>query len=282
VKRLSKIYAVMLYAYPRKFRARFGAEMLLVFQDRCQAVLGANPRPVPLLRFFVATVKDWILSSAKERIASMAIIVLNKWQRRTARGLGVATVTGLALLFITSQVMQAFVISASSMEGSLWMGDHILVNKVAHGGEIGRDDLVVFRYPDNQRQIFVKRVIGLPGDRIRLVDKQVIRNGRRLVEPYARHSMPSVDAYRDNFPTAPAPGVITSPHGLDMLAHDLAGGEVTVPADSLFVLGDNRDNSLDSRYWGFVPKENVVGRPVLVYWRTPHMLKSAPAQEVEP
>lgn len=281
MRRLSKVYAFLLYAYPPEFRARFGAEMRQVFQDRCHRV-AASHQSAPLLRFLFATAKDWFLSSAKERIASMATIVLSKWQQRTARGLGVVALMGLAFLFITSQVMQAFVISAASMEGSLWVGDHILVNKVAHGGEIGRDDLVVFRYPDNAKQIFVKRVIGLPGDRIRLADKQVIRNGRRLVEPYALHSMPSMDLYRDNFPAVPRPGMITSPRGLDMLAHDVAGGEVTVPADSLFVLGDNRDNSLDSRYWGFVPKQNVVGRPVLVYWRTPHMLKSAPAQEVAP
>jgi signal peptidase I len=201
------------------------------------------------------------------------------WQRRTARGLSAAALTVLAFLLITSKVMQAYVISASSMEGSLWVGDHILVNKLAHGGEIERDDLLVFRYPDDERQTFVKRVIGLPGDHIRLIDKQVIRNGRRLVEPYAQHLTGSTDAYRDNFPAAPPTPVVTSRRGLDMLAHDVAGGEVTVPAGSLFVLGDNRENSLDSRYWGFVPIQNVVGRPLLVYW---HRLHSGRPEEVAP
>ena len=107
---------------------------------------------------------------------------------------------------------------------------------------VKRGDIVAFLYPKDTHQTFVKRVIGLPGDRIRMVDKQVIRNGRALVEPYTQHIDPGIDPSRDSFP------------------------ELTVPPDKLFVLGDNRDNSLDSRYWGFVPRENVVGKPLFVYW----------------
>jgi signal peptidase I len=272
---LCRVYAILLYAYPRDFRNRLGAEMRQALLERWRAV-AANPQPAPLIRFFFATARDWLLSSTKERIANMTLTI---WQRRAARGLGVAVFTVLAFLLITTRVMQAYVISASSMEGSLWIGDHILVNKLAHGGEVERDNLVVFRYPDDPRQTFVKRVIGVPGDHIRLVDKQVIRNGRRLVEPYVQHSKPSADAYRDNFPAAAPPPVETSARGLDMLSHDVTGGELTVPEGSLFVLGDNRDNSLDSRYWGFVPIGDVVGRPLLVYW---HMLRSAPPAEVAP
>lgn len=265
MKWVVKIYAILLYAYPREFRSRFGAEMQQIFRDRCEAAL-THPRPAPLLRFVCATLRDWLLSSIKERLANMATVMLNTWQRRTARGLAVAILVVLAYFLVTTEVMQAFLISAPSMEGSLWVGDRILVNKLVKGNEFGRDDLVVFHYPDNERQTFVKRVIGLPGDHIRLVDKQVIRNGRPLVEPYVEHSSPSTDAYRDNFPAVPPLPSLTSRRGLDMLAHDVAGGEVTVPEGSLFVLGDNRDNSLDSRYWGFVPLRDVVGKPVLVYW----------------
>jgi signal peptidase I len=257
--RTKEFYEILLRAYPREFRGRFGAEMRQTFGDRWRAV-ATNPGLAPRVRFFAATAADWLLSSTKERIASMAMILTN-WQRRTARGLGVAALMVLAYFFVTARVMQAFVISAPSMEGSLQVGDHILVNKLAHGGEVHRGDLITFRYPEDERQTFVKRVIGVPGDRIRLIDKQVIRNGQRLTEPYAQHLMATIDAYRDNFPDA-APSVAT-PRGLEMLHHDIANGEITVPPGAFFVLGDNRDNSLDSRYWGFVPARNVVGRVVL-------------------
>jgi signal peptidase I len=117
-------------------------------------------------------------------------------------------------------------------------------------------------------------VIGLPGDRIRLVDKQVIRNGRALVEPYTQHVDTSIEPYRDRFPTRA--DSLTTPRGLDMFEHHVRGGEVTVPPDALFVMGDNRDNSADSRYWGFVPREYVVGKPLFVYWSY-----DAPTAELE-
>jgi signal peptidase I len=107
-------------------------------------------------------------------------------------------------------------------------------------------------------------VIGLPGDRIRLIGKQVIRNGRRLVEPYAEHVTSSIDAYRDNFPAGDVSSA--SARGRDMLAHNVTGSEVVIPPDSFFVLGDNRAISFDSRYWGFVPRENAVGKPWIVFW----------------
>ncbi len=254
-----KAYAALLYAYPRDFRARFGAEMQQTFRDRWLAASRGGPGSI--VRLFAAAAADWFVSVAQERVVSMAI-VLSTWQRRSVRGLGVAALAVMAYFFITARVMQAFVISAPSMENGLHVGEHILVNKLAHGGEVNRGEFLTFRYPEDTRQIYVKRVIGLPGDRIRLVNKQVIRNGEPLVEPYAQHSMPSIDPYRDNFPDA-APSVVT-PRGRDMLAHDVSGGEVTVPAGTYFVLGDNRDNSLDSRYWGFVPAENIVGRAWLV------------------
>jgi signal peptidase I len=253
-----RAYAALLYAYPRDFRARFGAEMRQTFRDRWLALPDGSGSAV---RFIATAAADWLVSVVKERVASMAM-VLSKWQRRTARGLGVAALAVVAYFFVTARVMQAFVISAPSMETGLHVGEHILVNKLAHGGAVNRGELLTFRYPEDEQQIYVKRVIGLPGDRIRLVNKQVIRNGELLVEPYAQHSMPSIDLYRDNFPDA-APSVVT-PRGRDMLAHDVSGGEVTVPPGAYFVLGDNRDNSLDSRYWGFVPAGNVVGRAWLV------------------
>jgi len=251
----SRIYRILLYAYPKEFRERFGAEMRQVFRDRCRTVF-ADARPAAVSRFFCTVARDWILSSGKERIANM--------RTRTARGLGIAALTALIFLFVSTSFLQAFVIPTPSMEGSLLPGDHILVDKRVQAAEIQRGDLVSFRYPEDPRVTFVKRIIGLPGDHIRLVDKQVIRNGRRLVEPYARHEISSTDRYRDNFP-AVSTKVVTA-RGIDMLSHQVVNGEVVVPEGSLFVLGDNRDHSLDSRYWGFVPEQNVIGKPVLVYW----------------
>jgi signal peptidase I len=162
------------------------------------------------------------------------------------------------------------------MEGNLLVGDHILVDRMAFAdpGPLGRHilpyrqvergDIVVFLYPEDVRQTYVKRIIGLPGDRIRLENGQVVRNGRRLVEPYVQHTAIQPDPYRDNFPLAPE--AWTSPRGRDMFQHHVRSGEVVVPAGMLFALGDNRDNSADSRYWGFVPREDIVGKPLLVYW----------------
>ena len=106
--------------------------------------------------------------------------------------------------------------------------------------------------PD-RRQIGPTRTVG-----------QVVRNGRRLVVPYTQHIAIRPDPYRDNFPLAPE--ALTTPRGRDMLQHHMRNGEVIVPPGVLFALGDNRDNSADSRYWGFVPREYVVGKPLLVYW----------------
>jgi signal peptidase I len=107
-------------------------------------------------------------------------------------------------------------------------------------------------------------VIGLPGDRIRLDRQRVVRNGRRLTEPYTQHIAAYPDAYRDNFPLSPEAD--TTAGGRDMFEHHVVSGEVIVPPNMLFMLGDNRDNSLDSRYWGFVPRSYVVGKPLFVYW----------------
>jgi len=284
---LLRVYAILLYAYPREFRARFGREMRQTFRDRWHG------QPSPRSRFLLAVAKDLILSSTNERIASMKSAFWSGRLWKTARGLGAAALTILVCMLAATPFLEAFVIPTTSMHGSLEQGDHILVNKMVHGDQIQQGDLVVFHYPQDRSQTFIKRAIGMPGDRIRLVDKQVIRNGRRLVEPYVQHATTApADAYRDNFPAGPAEHVPQL--GLDMLAHNLSNGEIIVPPGVLFVLGDNRDVSLDSRYFGFVPQDDVIGRPLLVYWsydsqrhearwnRTLHMLGSTPPEEVAP
>lgn len=185
-------------------------------------------------------------------------------------------ITIILLLFGTTTLVQAFVIPTGSMEDNLLIGDHLLVDKLAYAPmgpvsrfllpymPVRRGDIVVFRYPADVRQTFVKRVIGVPGDRIRIVDKEVFLNGRRLEEPYKFHKTSYIDSYRDNFPSEPNTRV--DRRAFEMLERHTAGGEVVVPPGAYFVLGDNRDSSLDSRYWGFVPRENIIGKPLLVYW----------------
>src|SRR5581483_5744828 len=185
-------------------------------------------------------------------------------------------VTFLLLLFLTSFLVQAFVIPSGSMEDTLLTGDHVLVDKLAYSpsGAISRyllpyrqprdGDIIVFRYPMDISENFVKRVIGAPGDRIRIVNKIVYRNGKKLDEPYAYHKTDYIEPYRDNFPGDPA--TTLGDRARNMLQYHVVNGEVVVPPGSYFVMGDNRDASLDSRYWGFVPRDNIIGKPLVIYW----------------
>ncbi len=186
------------------------------------------------------------------------------------------TVTIVLLLFGTTTLVQAFVIPTGSMEDTLLIGDHLLVDKLVYAppgpvsrhmlpySEIRRGDIIVFRYPIDVRQTFVKRCIGLPGDRIRIENKQLILNGKRVHEPYKYHKTDYIDSYRDNFPSEP--NVRLYEPAIEMLRNHVVDGEVVVPPNHYFALGDNRDSSLDSRYWGFVPRENIVGKPLIIYW----------------
>jgi signal peptidase I len=111
---------------------------------------------------------------------------------------------------------------------------------------------------------YVKRVVGVPGDRIRIENKQLYRNGVKIHEPYVVHKTDYVDSYRDYFPGEPNRPI--SEAAQVMLEKHVVNGELVVPPGQYFAMGDNRDNSEDSRYWGFVPRENVIGKPLIVYW----------------
>ena len=186
------------------------------------------------------------------------------------------TVTIILLLFGTTTLVQAFVIPTGSMEDSMLVGDHLLVDKLSYAppgsvsrrllpyDDIRRGDVIVFRYPADIRQTFVKRVIGIPGDRLRLRNKRLILNGHLVDEPYADHKTDYLDSYRDEFPGEP--NVPLPEAARDMLQNHIVSGSVIVPTDSYFAMGDNRDNSLDSRYWGFVPRANIIGKPLIIYW----------------
>jgi signal peptidase I len=181
------------------------------------------------------------------------------------------------LLFATSTIAQPFVIPSGSMESTLMTGDHVIVDKLAyspHGELAGRvlpysdvkfNDIIVFRWPVDISQTYVKRVIGMPGDRIRIEGKEVFRNGVKLAEPYVQHIDAQRVPYRDDFPSPFVPMEVY-PQGRAMLAQNIRDGELIVPEGNYFALGDNRDNSSDSRFWGLVPRENIIGKPLLVYW----------------
>jgi signal peptidase I len=180
-------------------------------------------------------------------------------------------------LFIITFVVQAFRIPSGSMEDTLLVGDFLLVDKTRFGPAgpwqpmlpyrpIRRGDIIVFQYPEDPAQHFIKRVIGLPGDRIRLWHGRVILDGQALPEPYAVFKEHGTDEFRDNFPRGSLAHEDVSPSWAEQLGTFVKDGELTVPRDRYFVLGDNRDQSLDSRYWGFVPRQNITGRPLLIYF----------------
>jgi signal peptidase I len=191
--------------------------------------------------------------------------------------LAAVLVTGL---FIITFILQAFEIPSSSMEDTLLIGDHVFVNREQFAPrskwigpflpyrDIKRGDIVVFLSPAEPGLYVVKRIMGIPGDHIHLRDGVVYRNGEKLNEAYVMHKGPLFyDPYRDNFPAIPPSDAynVSPDWQLQMRSH-IEGDDIVVPADSYFGMGDNRDVSLDSRYWGFIPKENVIGRPMFVYW----------------
>ena len=185
--------------------------------------------------------------------------------------------TVVIAVFVITFVVQAFQIPSESMMNTLLVGDYLLVNKLCYGGtgpgdhvmpyqKIARGDVIVFHYPVDPQQHFVKRVIGLPGDKLRLVNKQVWINGTALQEPYVRYLDPPKNMFRDNFPRLDIPAIgLEGKWWLEMrkLVDD---GQLIIPEGHYFVMGDNRDNSQDSRFWGFVPRENIIGRPLVIYW----------------
>ena len=168
-------------------------------------------------------------------------------------------------LFVRTFVVQAFKIPTGSMENNLLIGDHLLVNKFIHGpaptsleramlpiGTIRRGDVLVFKYPQEPDRDFIKRVIGLPGESLEVREKKVYINGTALDEPYAHYLSPASEG--------------SAFHEVTSFDVRERYGPVTVPAGHYFMMGDNRDNSQDSRYWGFLPRENIKGKAVLIYW----------------
>jgi signal peptidase I len=189
-----------------------------------------------------------------------------EFKKSTAREYFESIVIAVILaLFIRTFVVQAFKIPTGSMEENLLIGDHLLVNKFVLGpaptaverallpvGTIKRRDIIVFKYPEEPDRDFIKRVIGLPGETVELREKKVYINGKALDEPYVHFLQP--------------PNTESEQHEVTSFDVRERYGPVTVPANHYFVMGDNRDNSQDSRYWGFLPRENVKGKALLIYW----------------
>jgi len=182
-------------------------------------------------------------------------------------------------LFILTFIFQNFVIPSGSMEKTLLIGDHVLVDRVnlappAHWAPfvryrtVHRGDIIVFLKPGYPDMFLVKRVVGIPGDRVHLHEGYVYLNGQRQDEPQAGHpDYSSYLAYRDEFPNVPtSQGQDIEPVWANDLPNHIQSGDLVVPPGNYFAMGDNRLNSLDGRFWGFVPRENIVGRPLFVYW----------------
>jgi signal peptidase I len=168
-------------------------------------------------------------------------------------------------LFIRTFIVQAFKIPTGSMEENLLIGDHLLVNKFVFAptasalertllpiAQVKRDDIVVFKYPEEPDRDFIKRVIGLPGETVEVREKKVYINGKPIDEPFVHFLQP----------------VSTESVLHEVTSFDVREryGPVTVPPDQYFVMGDNRDNSQDSRYWGFLPRDYIKGRALIIYW----------------
>lgn len=193
----------------------------------------------------------------------------------------VASICGVLVfgLFILTFVFQNFVIPSGSMLNTLLIGDHVLVDRITLAPKAGwtpfeyqrsihRGDVVVFYKPGEPDMFLVKRVIGIPGDRLHLRNGVVFLNGKAQVENETIKTNDQIYVpYRDDFPAVPpADGYdITAEWAAELPTH-IQGEDLVVPAGDYFCMGDNRPSSLDSRYWGFMPRANVLGRPLFVYW----------------
>jgi signal peptidase I len=204
------------------------------------------------------------------------------WSEKLISGDWSATVQSVAgtvaiAVFVVTFLAQAFTIPSESMEQTLLIGDYLLVDKLCYGNggfwnrllpyrKISRGDVIVFHYPVNPSQAFVKRVVALPGDRLRMINKRVYVNGTELNEPYTQHDKDSYNPYRDDFPRTNMLDYSVDAKWWKEMPKLVEDHQLIIPDGHYFVLGDNRDDSQDSRYWGFVPRENIMGRPMVIYW----------------
>jgi signal peptidase I len=181
-----------------------------------------------------------------------------------SRGRAAVWVAAASVTLVFPLVYQPFIHPTSSMEATVFAGDHLLVRRIALP-KPARGQLVVFRYPADPAQVFLKRIAAAGGDRVRIVDKKLFINGVAAQDPHARHTSTELYPFRDNFPGV-TEDVLPMKDWPTQLKANTVNGELVVPQGKLFVLGDNRDASLDSRYWGFLDPEAILGTPDLIYF----------------
>jgi signal peptidase I len=185
--------------------------------------------------------------------------------------------TVIVALFVMTFVAQPMVIPSESMEHTLLVGDFLLMNRSALApagiwkrilpyAPVERGEIVTFHAPMNAREYLVKRVIGMPGDRLRIDNGKVTINGQRLDEPYATFEPAEANAFLDHFPTQNYTDPRVEPDWWKRLQQDTQRGELVIPAGEYFMMGDNRNHSLDSRYWGFVKRSAIIARPLVIYF----------------
>lgn len=184
--------------------------------------------------------------------------------------------TVVIALFVLTFMLQPFLIPSESMEHTLLVGDFLLFNKqvFAPAGAVSRwilpyhkverGDIVVFHHPDPP--LLVKRVVGVPGDHLRIANGRVLVNGKPLDEPYAAFEPAPINPYRDNFPARVYTDPNVDPDWWRLMQSLIQNGELVIPPNDFFVLGDNRNHSMDSRFWGFVPGQAIVAKPLVIYF----------------
>ena len=217
---------------------------------------------------------------AKKENKAENVVVEEKPKETTVEFLASLAAVLVTGLFIITFVMQAFEIPSSSMENTLLIGDHVFVNRIQFAPksswagpllpyrDVRHGDIVVFLSPAEPGLYVVKRIIGTAGDHIHLRNGVVYRNGEELKEPYVIHPQDSIpNPYRDNFPAVPpSESYNVYPSWEQELPMHIQGDDLVVPPDHYFAMGDNRDNSWDCRYWGFVDRNAIMGRPFLIFW----------------
>mgnify|MGYP001554163656 CR=1 FL=1 len=189
--------------------------------------------------------------------------------------------TIVAALFVHTFILQPFLIPSESMEHTLLVGDFLLVNKQVYAPagspsnlvrrllpyrDVERGDVIVFHYPEDPRRFLVKRVIGIPGDHVLISDGRVMVNGVSLAEPYVSIEPAAPNSFRENFPAITYTDPNIDPAWWRVLQSDTRNGELIVPPGKYFVLGDNRNYSKDSRFWGFVSRQAIMARPLVIYF----------------
>ena len=204
--------------------------------------------------------------TAVQKVVASATLAPRDFKKSTAREYFESIIIAVILaLFIRTFVVQAFKIPTGSMENNLLIGDHLLVNKFVLGptasrleralmpiGTITRGDIVVFKYPEDPERDYIKRVIGLPGETVEVRAKKVYIDGKGIDEPYVHFLQPPA-----------SDGEFHEVTSFDVRERY---GPVTVPAGQYFMMGDNRDNSADSRYWGFLRRDYIKGKALVIYW----------------